>query len=270
MADSTPNRTPNRSPHRTPTRDNRSRTPVRTPARFQNLFSSLKEAEESVHHVIPVDIEMPKSHGHGVAVFYFQESLLVSGIEGTVLDDKLRFQLEGIADLRDFKEYRAYLVCGGQALYFTKPSIPNYLKENADELYALEAPETDEELTLLDKEFKEIKKWRTQVAQDPDRRTTSHLFVFPEGMVCTTDVSSVWPAIPSRDMRVHLQMRELAVDYTLTSNKRNSAPVETGQIFHPAFYSVCVVSEEPNELEYQEEEDQDICESMQGMKFDGN
>ena len=134
----------------------------------------------------------------------------------------------------------------------TKPSVPFFLLNNHKELNALEVTKSQ---GTEDRHGS----FANAINKDKSRQTKSILLMFPEGMVCTTDMSSMEPRIPSGDLDCNLEVREMSVDDEIEGS-------EVGQIFYPAFWELSVLDEVVELVEVVNQKPRSLHNAFQGMK----
>lgn len=233
----------------------------------QLRYTSIEDAIEKTDHHCLVNFDFPPQ-GHGTMFQRFSNTIQVSGEYGTVKDDEVKITLESIVDLRDFHDcYFGHLVLNGQGFVLTKPWVCKLLVENADLVYALEDVQTQEEALAITNKYQEHVKFGNNVKKNPDLRLQTIFFEFPEGVVCTTNMTEEYPDAPSRDTRVVLRLRELPASFKVPG--KDGGLVETMQMFNPAFFTLRVVrpaDEDAFHLQVNEEQRYDVCSAMEGMK----
>ena len=237
-----------------------------TPNR-REMYTSIQDAIDKTDHYRLVDFDFPPQ-GHGTMFQRFKDTIQVSGELATVKDDEIKITLESIVDLRDFHDsYSGQLVLNGRGFVLTKPWVCKLLVENADLVYALEDVKTEEEALAITNKYQQHVRFANKVKKDASLRTQTIFFEFPEGVVCTTNMTEEYPDAPSRDMRVPLRLRELPAAFQLPG--KDGGLVDTMQMFNPAFFTLRVVRPDDDDvfhLEVNEEQTFDVCSAMQGMK----
>jgi len=228
----------------------------------QILFESLEEAIERVDHTCCVDFDMPEKLGHGLFAQKISEGVTVSGPSGTVVNDKMKITYGRLEDLVDWHEISGLLVLGGTALLVTKPSIPDFLRREYSEMFAVE-------VNPCERTIKQHAYWVNAADKDPSRKYSMILVVFPEGVVCTTDFQSLVAPTPQGDMKVKLELRTFSTEKNVSKKKVKNVI----QTHYPGAFNLRVIGVD-RDLEVNSEEDDDIEDAfvgqMQNMNVSGN
>lgn len=249
-------RQPSAAPIATPSPTLRNKMPIPAKKKTQepklSIFADLYEAEELVDAMIDVDTDYPESHGHGVHVLRVPESILTTTDLGTFVSDKIQFVLEDLVDITDYKQFKGQLVLNGTAFLITKPSVPSYLLKYYVEVLA-------KEKTPCDRTEHEFKTWLNGVSKDASRCETNLLFVFPEGLVCSADMSSMNPSAPTEDQAVKLLLREVPLD------TENESGEHYPQVFYPGYFKLRVVRAKAKPVDLKKSPVASLADAFEGM-----
>ena len=217
------------------------------------LFESLDDAISKVDHECYVDFDMPEKLGHGLFAQRIEEGVMVTGPSGTVVNDKMKITIGRLEDLSDWHEMSGLLVLNGTALLFTKPSVPDFLRREYLQMYALEQ-------NKCERTIKQHAYWVNAVEKDHTRKYTLILIVFPEGVVCTTDFVSLVPPTPHTDMKVKLELRQFQTTKNISKKKTNNVT----QTHCPGTFNLRILGVD-RDLEVHSEEDDDIDDAFMGQ-----
>ena len=93
---------------------------------------------EQVDHTVYVDFDFPEKLGHGLFAQKVDEGVTVTGPSGTVVNDRMKITYARLEDLVDWHEISGLLVLNGTAFLLTKPGIPDFLKRECMDMFAVE------------------------------------------------------------------------------------------------------------------------------------
>ena len=90
----------------------------------------------TVDDVYVLDFDHPEANGFGILAFKVED---IKSANGRFLYDKVKLILaNGITDLADIPRIAGTIVLGGQAFHLAMPSIPDFMKEQYEELFKLD------------------------------------------------------------------------------------------------------------------------------------
>jgi hypothetical protein len=182
----------------------------------------------TVDDVYVLDFDHPEANGFGILAFKVED---IKSASGRFLYDKVKLILaNGITDLADIPRIAGTIVLGGQAFHLAMPSIPDFMKEQYEELFKLDqvrCAKTEEQFELH----------INRISNDQGRSTHTTLFVLPDGYAFADDfdTANASPSIMDRTMRI--VMRELQSKKAL---EPGGLPIP--QIFYPGFFELRVLS----------------------------
>ena len=208
---------------------------------------------EQVDHTVYVDFDFPEKLGHGLFAQKVDEGVTVTGPSGTVVNDRMKITYARLEDLVDWHEISGLLVLNGTAFLLTKPGIPDFLKREYMDMFAVET-------NPCERTVKQHAYWVNAAEKDPSRKCTLILVVFPEGVVCTTDFQSLAAAVPQGDMKVKFELRQFATDKNVSKKKEKIV----SQTHYPGHFHLRILGVERN-LEVNSEEDEDIDDAFLGQ-----
>jgi hypothetical protein len=160
----------------------------------------------------------------------------------------------GVTDLADIPKIKGTIVLGGSGFHLSLPSVPEFLKEEYDALFDLEAvrcTKTEDQYMIH----------MNRIRNDPDRDFHTFLFLLPEGMAFTDDFTNAnaSPSIMEHTQRV--VMRELRV-------QKNIGGHPVAQVFFPGYFEMRVLhcNAASKELKSKSKADDPFNSFFSGMK----
>jgi len=101
------------------------------------LFNWLEAAMEQVDRTACVDFDFPEKLGHGLFAQKVEEGLTVTGPSSTVVSNGMKITYAQLEDLNNRHEVSSLLVLNGIAFLLTKPGIPDFLRREHNEMFAV-------------------------------------------------------------------------------------------------------------------------------------
>lgn len=216
-----------------------------------NVFKTLEEAIEAADEVIDVDFDFPERNNQGL--FIAKTDKVKTNKE---LISKLRILIPDIIDLRDCRNVKGMIVCGGRAFFVVRPNLPFFLVNKTRSMF-------DVEEDPCERTCDDMKSTMNKIKKDDSRSLRSMLVVFASDISLTPDFTDT---IPRKDKKCKLWLR--IVD---TQAQEKLEPGESSksarQCFHPCHWEARIlVGERVDELTSDEESDDNIAAAMKGQK----
>lgn len=201
--------------------------------RFDSLAKAVVFADEVVH----VDYDFPEKNGG--PLFWVQS---VAGCKNGVkkeLFTKLIIRLTTL-DLSDAHEMKGTNICGGKAFLLRMPWVPNYLLAYYKHMFEMEVNKCNRT-----KEKHTTSAIAIIKSEDPSnnfepRRWKHVLFVYPDGVVCTTDLTSDNPPIADEDLGFSLRMMKVDKTEVGSGDQKDTVP----QVFAHGFFALRIIDDD--------------------------
>lgn len=205
------------------------------------MVASVEDAEGKCESVETLDFETPEQTcKYGLFIKKFRETIYVARGPGRVgnISDMLKVTLFNMSDLRDFNRYQLWLVLNGTALLFVKPTLPTWMVQNYKSVLKKEF--TCMHMDVCEQTAKEMALYVNKYTREAWRQKESYLFLFPEGIECTTDMLSPVPHAPTKDELVMRTMNEVHLKTNVLMSEEQGS-VKTAQKMHPQYWHLRII-----------------------------
>jgi hypothetical protein len=193
-----------------------------------SFLSNTRPFAFAVDDVYVLDFENPEANGFGILAFKIED---IKSDDKHFLYDKAKLILtNAVTDLADIPHIAGRIVLGGQAFHLAMPSVPEFFKEQYEDLFALEE-------TRCSKTEEQYELHINRIANDKGRSKHTALFVLPDGFAFSDDFTTADASPSIMDRKMNLFLRVLQVVKPIEP-KGPKMP----QTFYPGFFELRVLS----------------------------
>jgi len=171
---------------------------------------------------------------------------------GTFRYQRVKIMKHSVIDLADIPKHTGTIVLHGKGFLVSYPSVPNYLLENIE---ALEKGEKNPCAQTID----EHQVQANRIRQDEARGLNSILFVLPDQMFFSSDLTNINAAPLPSDQKIKINMREIKASSLIGGKK-------VDQILFPGHFDLRIIisEEKKDDLQGEQADDDDFLSYFAG------
>jgi hypothetical protein len=228
-------------------------------------FDKLEAAITFADEVIYINFDFPEKNGG--PLFWVQEITECKNASKKELFSKLVIRLNSVLDLSDAHEIYGWNICGGKGFLLRLPWVPSFLLTKYKEMFAMEENKCNRTRDKHATAAIAIIKSEDPINDLAPRRWKHVLFIYPDGKVCTTELTS--DTHPVSDQKQEVSLRRLQC---MTEVGAGDGKEDYEQLFFPAYFSLRIIDDDAeNELEIgdRKKEGRSLNDLFSGMSVKG-